>query len=77
MIARTGSSKPIGGRPEAYFDPNARSAISTFAHIADVDVGSANLRRDLDNGTWAGRNAELLTKHELDLGYRLVIGEGS
>jgi hypothetical protein len=40
-------------------------------------VGLANLRRDLDDGTWAGRNAELLTKHELDLGYRLVIGEGS
>ena len=62
-------------RPEAYFDPNARSAISTFAYIADVDSGLAKLRRDLDDGTWVRRNAELLTKQELDLGYRLVIGE--
>jgi hypothetical protein len=33
------------------------------------------LRRDLDDGTWARRNSELIEKSELDLGYRLVIGE--
>lgn len=62
-------------RPEAYFDPNARLAISSFARVANVDVGLAALRRDLDDGTWARRNADLLTKNEIDLGYRLVIGE--
>ena len=62
-------------RPEAYFDPYARLAISSFARVPRVHDGLAALRRDLDDGTWARRNADLLAKHELDLGYRLVIGE--
>jgi len=45
--------------------------------LPTLDSGLAKLRRDLGDGTWARRNAELLTKHELDLGYRLVIGERS
>jgi SAM-dependent methyltransferase len=64
-------------RPEAYFDPGARLAISSFARVPDVDLKLAALRRDLDDGTWAWRNAALLSKHELDLGYRLVVGERS
>ena len=61
-------------RPEAYFDTHARSAISAFATI-DADPGLAALRRDLSDGTWSRRNGDLLNETELDLGYRLVIGE--
>lgn len=61
-------------RPESYFDAHARSAISAFASI-DARPGLAALRRDLDNGMWARRNGYLLDETELDLGYRLVIGE--
>lgn len=63
-------------RPELYFDPLARSAISAFAFI-DVEPGLAALRRDLDDGSWARRNGDLLDKTELDAGYRLVIGENA
>lgn len=62
-------------RPEAYFDPGARLAISSFPRLADVESGLTALRRDLADGTWARRNGELMNKTELDLGYRLVIGE--
>ncbi len=62
-------------RPEAYFDPYARLSISSFARVPRVHDSLAALRRDLDEGTWSRRNADLLTRHELDLGYRLIIGE--
>jgi hypothetical protein len=61
-------------RPEAYFDPHARSAISAFAGI-DVEPGLTALRRDLSDGTWARRNRDVLIETERDLGYRLVIGD--
>jgi len=60
-------------RPEAYFDPRVRGAISAFANIR-AEKGLAALRRDLDDGTWLSRNGHLLKLSELDLGYRLVIG---
>ncbi len=63
-------------RPEMYFDPEARAAISPFAKgIANTEAGLAKLRRDLSAGTWHARNGHLLQRTELDLGYRLVIGE--
>ena len=61
-------------RPEMYLDEQARGAISAFAKI-DPSSGVAALRADLEDGTWARRNSALLAEHELDLGYRLVIGE--
>ena len=61
-------------RPEIYLDARARSAISAFAFI-DAEPGLTALRRDLDDGTWARRNEALMKETELDLGYRLVIGE--
>ena len=64
-------------RPEAYLDPGVRGAISTFSKIGEVEPGIARLRRDLDDGTWLRRHADLLDQADLDLGYRLVIAERS
>ena len=63
-------------RPEAYLDPGVRGAMSTFAKITGVEPGVARLRRDLGDGTWHRRHRHLLDEHEIDLGYRLVIGSG-
>ena len=60
-------------RPEAYLDAGVRGAISTFSKIRDVEPGLARLRRDLADGTWHRRHADLLAQTELDLGYRLVV----
>jgi SAM-dependent methyltransferase len=60
-------------RPEAYLDAAVRGAISTFTKLADVEPGLARLRRHLEDGTWRRRNAALLERRALDLGYRLVI----
>lgn len=61
-------------RPECYLDADRRSAISSFARI-DAEPGLAALRADLASGRWADRNADLLTRDALDLGYRLVCCE--
>jgi SAM-dependent methyltransferase len=61
-------------RPEVYFSDEARGAISAFALI-DVGPGLSRLRRDLDDGSWARRNADILDETKLDLGYRLIIGD--
>jgi SAM-dependent methyltransferase len=62
-------------RPEVYFDPAARSAISSFAYVQDVERGLETLRRDLDDGTWKARNCELLARTECDFGYRLIVAD--
>jgi SAM-dependent methyltransferase len=63
-------------RPESYFDPGKRGAISAFADV-DTAPGLAHLRRDLDDGTWMRRNGHLLELDALDLGYRIVIGKSA
>jgi SAM-dependent methyltransferase len=60
-------------RPEAYLDAGVRGAISTFSKLRDVEPGLTRLRRDLADGTWHARHADLLDRSDLDLGYRLVI----
>ena len=60
-------------RPEKYLDPAKRAAISAFAKLDDVEPRIAQLQNDLEDGTWARRNADLLALPELDLGYRLLI----
>jgi SAM-dependent methyltransferase len=63
-------------RPHAYLDAGVRGAISTFAKLHDVgrDLdGLECLRRDLADRTWERRYADLLTRTEVDLGYRIVI----
>jgi SAM-dependent methyltransferase len=62
-------------RPEAYFDPKARGAISSFSRVTDVAAGLRKLHRDLSDGTWARRNGHLMELDELDLGYRLIVAE--
>lgn len=60
-------------RPEAYLDPGVRGAMSTFTKLGDAGPGLARLHRDLTDGAWQRRHADLLDLEELDLGYRLVI----
>jgi SAM-dependent methyltransferase len=64
-------------RPEAYLDPNARNAISTFSRVGNFEQGIDKLHRDLADGTWRKRNEEILGETALDFGYRLIVGEGS
>lgn len=58
-------------RPAAYLDPAVRFAMSTFSRI-DATAGIARLARDLADGTWAARHADLLGRSELDVGYRVI-----
>ena len=67
-------------RPHAYLDARVRGAISTFAKLRDAGrdlEGLERLRRDLDDGTWERRHGEVLTRSEIDLGYRIVIAAKS
>jgi SAM-dependent methyltransferase len=58
-------------RPETYLDPDTRKSMSPFAKI-DADTGLRKLAGDLESGAWRTRNADLLTREELDIGYRLL-----
>ena len=64
-------------RPQAYLDPRVRDGISVFRLLPeqDVEVAIARLRADLESGEWARRNADILERDAIDLGYRLVIAE--
>ena len=61
----------------AYPDAGVRPNISTFALLPATVIEPAmqRLERDVADGTWADRNAELLTSDEHDFGYRLLIAE--
>jgi SAM-dependent methyltransferase len=65
-------------RPETYLDPQVRASMSIFALMdqAVVDDAMARLRADLDDGTWARRNAELADLEALDAGYQLLVADG-
>jgi SAM-dependent methyltransferase len=64
-------------RPHAYLDPDVRAGISVFRLLPEAEVAEAvaRLRADLDSGAWERRNAEILDRDELDLGFRLVVAE--
>jgi len=62
-------------RPQAYLDADVRSAMSSFQRIENTEAGVARLRADLDSGAWQRRYGEVLDRSELDLGYRLVVGQ--
>jgi len=58
-------------RPHVYLDPLARRSMSSFAKIESED-GLRRLASDLESGAWRTRNADLLTRDALDIGYRLL-----
>ncbi len=60
-------------RPDAYLDQRVRGAISTFSKLSDPGPSLERLNKDLESGTWRQRYGGLLTKTELDLGYRLIV----
>jgi len=62
-------------RPRHYLDPGARSAISSLSLMDPRKVSSAmrELERDLEEGSWQARHADIAALPQLDLGYRLVI----
>lgn len=62
-------------RPAAYLDYRIRQSISTFAKLENIDDGLERLKADLDSGSWVARNADLLSKQELDAGYRLITAD--
>lgn len=64
-------------RPEAYLDPRVRAGMSSLARLDPEAVarGAVRLRSDLDSGAWDARLGHLRNLEELDLGYRVVIGE--
>jgi SAM-dependent methyltransferase len=64
-------------RPQAYLDPRVRAGISVFRLLPEDEVAAAvdALRADLESGAWARRNADILEREELDLGFRLVVAE--
>ncbi|HEX4375899.1 MAG TPA: class I SAM-dependent methyltransferase [Steroidobacteraceae bacterium] len=64
-------------RPAMYLDANARGAISSFSQTGDISRQLERLRRDLEDGAWLRRHGQLLSRSELDLGYRLVIANAA
>ena len=54
-----------------------RDGISVFRLLppADVETAIERLRADLESGEWARRNAVILDREAMDLGYRLVIAD--
>ena len=64
-------------RPHAYLDQRVRDGISVFRLMppAEVDTAIERLRADLESGEWARRNADIIDRDALDLGYRLLISE--
>ena len=61
-------------RPYAYLDPRVQGGMSSFARV-DVKDGLSRLRSDLSDGIWAARYQQLLAEDEIDIGYRIVIGQ--
>jgi SAM-dependent methyltransferase len=61
-------------RPAEYLRAEVRSGISSFATCSDL-TALKRLERDLHNGKWMRRNRDIVGMDELDIGYRLVVGE--
>jgi SAM-dependent methyltransferase len=62
-------------RPLAYLEEDVRANVSSLATLEPAIVAEAlgRLERDVADGSWAERNAELLTLDQADFGYRLLI----
>lgn len=66
-------------RPEAYLHAAVRATSSGLAQADPqlVERGMDRLRRELDDGTWERHYGHLHDLAELDLGYRLLVSDGS
>lgn len=62
-------------RPEFYLDPGVRLSMSILSMVPDPSVALERLARDIADGSWARRNADLLRQREMDYGYRIIIAE--
>ncbi len=62
-------------RPEAYLQPAVRACISTFTKIKYLDSGLKRLRAELLSGAWSAKYSALLSKTEVDLGYRILVAD--
>jgi ubiquinone/menaquinone biosynthesis C-methylase UbiE len=64
-------------RPERYLDPAVLPGNSAFMALPPevLERGLAKLRNDIDSGAWRRRYGGLLSRDQLDVGYRLVIAE--
>ena len=62
-------------RPEAYLQDSVRRGSSVWTRLGpEVEARAvAALRADLESGAWHERNAAILERDELDLGYRLLV----
>lgn len=65
--------------PERVLDATARAATSGFARMppAVVDRVVANVRRDLEDGTWDRKYGDLRELPECDVGLRLICGNAA
>jgi SAM-dependent methyltransferase len=72
---RDGFYQAYWRRPEAYLEETVRNSTSVFHLLPgeEVDAAIDQLRRDLDSGAWATKNADLLELPALDLGLRLAV----
>lgn len=73
-----GFSHAYWRRPEAYLDPAVRAGISGIARLPkeEVERAMARLAADVDDGSWHQRHRDLLTRDEIDAGYRVVVAPG-
>jgi SAM-dependent methyltransferase len=62
-------------RPHEYLNQTVLDGMSTFHFLQSVDVGIAALREALVDGSWHREFGHLMTRSELDLGYRLVVAD--
>ena len=74
-----GTFQAFWRRPEAYLDPAVRANISIFRSLDAAALQGVldRLYQDLTSGAWLARNSELLERHELDVGNRLITIERS
>ncbi len=61
-------------RPELYLNSDIRNGISSFANIAEneLNLGLANLYKDLETGVWDRKHGHLRQQEQYDVGYRFV-----
>ena len=76
-MCRDGLLGAFWRRPERYLDPALLPGNSAFVALPPevLERGLDKLRNDLACGAWRRRYGGLLSRDELDVGYRLVIAE--